>query len=54
MNSYERPSPDPAPKPNRHWGLDQSVTFYSLVRVGREIITKGNWISEKYGLEQDR
>ncbi len=24
MNLYEWPTPNPAPKPTRHWGLDQS------------------------------
>ncbi len=24
MNLYEWPTPNPAPKPNRHWGLDKS------------------------------
>ncbi len=24
MNLYEWPTPNPAPKPTRHWGLDKS------------------------------
>ncbi len=24
MNLYELPTPNPAPKPTRHWGLDKS------------------------------
>ncbi len=23
MNSYEKPTPKPAPKPTRHWGVDK-------------------------------
>ncbi len=30
MNLYEWPTPNPAPKPTRHWGLDKS---YKIVRV---------------------
>ncbi len=29
-NSYDWPTPNPAPKPTRHWGLDKS---YKIVRV---------------------
>ncbi len=29
-NSYEWPTPNPAPKPTRHWGLDKS---YKIVRI---------------------
>ncbi len=24
LNLYELPTPNPAPKPSRHWGLDKS------------------------------
>ncbi len=30
MNLYEWPTPNPAPKPTRHWGLDKS---YKIIRV---------------------
>ncbi len=30
MNLYEWPTPNPAPKPTRHWGVDKS---YKIVRV---------------------
>ncbi len=30
MNLYELPTPNPAPKPNRHWGLNKS---YKIVQV---------------------
>ncbi len=30
MNLYEWPTPNPAPKPTRHWGLEKS---YKIVRV---------------------
>jgi len=30
MNSYKLPTPNPAPKSTRHWGLDKS---YEFVRV---------------------
>ena len=30
MNLYELPTPNPAPKPTRHWGLGKS---YEIVRV---------------------
>ncbi len=30
MNLYELPTPNPAPKPTRHWGLGK---FYKIVRV---------------------
>ncbi len=30
MNLYEWPTPNPAPKPTRYWGLDKS---YKIVRV---------------------
>ncbi len=30
MNLYEWPTPNPAPKPTHHWGLDKS---YKIVRV---------------------
>ncbi len=51
MNLYEWPSPNPAPKPTRHWGLDKSYKIVQMrsyefvrishlvkyVRIGREI-----------------
>ncbi len=27
MNLYEWPTPNPAPKPTRHWGLDKSYEW---------------------------
>ncbi len=30
MNLYEWPTPNPVPKPTRHWGLDKS---YKIVQV---------------------
>ncbi len=33
MNSYEWPTPKPAPKPNRHWGLEKLVKSYEFVRI---------------------
>ncbi len=38
MNLYEWPTPNPAPKPTRHWGLDKSfkivqVRLYEFVRI---------------------
>ncbi len=30
MNLYEWPTPNPAPKPTRHWGLEK---LYKIVRV---------------------
>jgi len=47
MNSYEWPTPDPAPKHNRHVGLDKSYEFarvrsYELVRISHFLITRTN------------
>ncbi len=38
MNLYAWPTPNPAPKPTRHWGLDKSykivqVRSYEFVRI---------------------
>ncbi len=38
MNLYEWPTPNPAPKPTHHWGLDKSykivqVRLYEFVRI---------------------
>ncbi len=38
MNLYEWPTPNPAPKPTRHWGVDKSykivqVRLYEFVRI---------------------
>ncbi len=38
MNLYEWPTPNPAPKPTRHWGLDKSdkiirVRSYEFIRI---------------------
>ncbi len=30
MNLYEWPTPNPAPKPTRHWGLDRSYEFVKI------------------------
>ncbi len=39
MNLYEWPTPNPAPKPTHHWGLDKS---YKIIRVR---LYKFVWIS---------
>ncbi len=35
MNLYEWPTPNPAPKPTRHWGLDKFVRISHLVKYVR-------------------
>ena len=47
MNSYEWPTPDPAPKPTHHVGLDKSYKFvrvrsYELVRISQLFIIRTN------------
>jgi len=46
MNSYKYPTPDPAPKPTHHLGLDKSyelrVRSYELVRISHFLIST-NW-----------
>lgn len=43
MNSYEWPTPNPAPKPTHHWGVDKSYIFVRIshlikyIWIGREI-----------------
>jgi len=54
MNSYEWPTPDPAPKHNRHVGLDKSYEFvrvrsYELVRISHFWITRTNSSWDRVG-----
>ncbi len=53
MNLYEWPTPNPAPKPTRHWGLDKSykivrVRSYEFVRISHLI--KYVWIGREIAL----
>ncbi len=53
MNSYGWPTPNPAPKPSRHWGLDKSnkivrVRSYEFKRINHLI--KYVWIGREIAL----
>ncbi len=42
MNLYKWPTPNPAPKPTRHWGLDKSykivwVRLYEFIRINHRV-----------------
>ncbi len=40
MNLYEWPTPNPAPKPNRHWGLEKDLVKY--VRIPWDSVDMSN------------
>ncbi len=42
MNLYEWPTPNPAPKPTRHWGLDKSYKIVGYQTVSYEWATSLN------------